>query len=390
MKIAKAKTMWISSLNSCTSLSASSITPCAASHHAQRGGGWNRMHSLRSQPAILEARGFPALIRPGKAFSAPVRDGADTARGKGLFRAVAENILCRPGDIRYTVNSKLFHETASKEIDAHGANPQPPRPAVDCRAIAPDSGGNAMKTVIAEELDAFIDKYCATRGIARIWQQPIVRYADARHPAFAKLKTVAFADHAMPEDFLEQPRAVVSYFLPFIRDIAESNVSNQATSAVWAEAYLVTNRMAADANLGIAETVRRLGHRAAPPENIGFDPIILKSRWSQRHVAWIAGHGSFGLNNMLIGEKGCCGRYFSVITSLPVATDLPVAEEYCLYRKKGVCKVCVKRCFSGALTETGFDRTRCFAVCRENERTYKDAEVCGKCVVGLPCTFRRP
>lgn len=247
-----------------------------------------------------------------------------------------------------------------------------------------------MKTLITDSLDTFIDSYCAKQGLARLWHKPIVRFADAGHPAFAELKKVAFAEHAMPGDFLDRPRIVVSYFLPFVKEVADSNLQGEPTSAVWANTYLVTNRMAVDCNLHIAGVVRERGYRATPPENIGFDPVILKSRWSQRHVAWIAGHGSFGINNMLIGEQGCCGRYFSVVTDLPDAADQPVREEYCLYKKKGVCKVCVKRCFSGALTENGFDRTQCYAVCRVNEATYKDAEVCGKCVVGLPCSFRRP
>lgn len=32
------------------------------------------------------------------------------------------------------------------------------------------------------------------------------------------------------------------------------------------------------------------------------------SEWSHRHAAYIAGLGIFGINNMLITNKGCVGR----------------------------------------------------------------------------------
>lgn len=343
-----------------TSLSASSITPFAASHHAQRGGGWYNTG--------INGGGGPFLEN---VFQNPCLTIEPIPWTKGT--AVRRRAAARQMKIRQP--SENIRRRTSEAAPAGAPSRQWRR---------------HMKTLIADSLDAFIDRYCARQGFARLWHRPIVRFADAGHPAFAELKKVAFAEHAMPGDFLDRPRTVVSYFLPFVKEVADSNLQGEPTSAVWANTYLVTNRMAMDCNLHIAGVVRERGYRAAPPENIGFDPVILKSRWSQRHVAWIAGHGSFGINNMLIGEQGCCGRYFSVVTDLSDAADQPVTDEYCLYKKKGVCKVCVKRCFSGALTENGFDRTQCYAVCRVNEVTYKDAEVCGKCVVGLPCSFRRP
>lgn len=40
------------------------------------------------------------------------------------------------------------------------------------------------------------------------------------------------------------------------------------------------------------------------PEVSTFDQNILKSNWSHRHFAKIAGIGTFGINNMLISKNG--------------------------------------------------------------------------------------
>lgn len=247
-----------------------------------------------------------------------------------------------------------------------------------------------MRQTIENALDEFIAEYCAEKALTPLWRSPVVRYGDARHPAFAIFRDIVSADHHFPEDFLAEPTIVVSYFLPFLDSVAASNVQGEPTSREWAEAYLITNAMAVEINNRLAGAVQSLGHRAAVPFNAGFDPGTLTSRWSQRHVAWVCGHGTFGLNNMLIGEKGCCGRYFSIVTNLPINPDRIVTDELCLHKRTGTCKVCVRRCPGGALTETAFDRQRCYGVCRKNEEQYHGAEVCGKCVVGLPCSFRRP
>ena len=64
----------------------------------------------------------------------------------------------------------------------------------------------------------------------------------------------------------------------------------------------------------IIEKIEDMGYKAAVCKVAGdFDNAILKSKWSHRHMARVAGLGTFGINNMLITEEGCCGRYFSIV-----------------------------------------------------------------------------
>jgi hypothetical protein len=49
------------------------------------------------------------------------------------------------------------------------------------------------------------------------------------------------------------------------------------------------------------------------------------SNWSERHSAYIAGLGTFCLSYSLISEKGCAGRYGTVVTDL----DLEPSPDHC-------------------------------------------------------------
>ncbi len=122
------------------------------------------------------------------------------------------------------------------------------------------------------------------------------------------------------------------------------------------------------------------------------------SSWSHRHVAYFAGLGTFGLNNMLITEKGCCGRLGSLVTTAPI--DMHSSPEYglqnhekCLNKTFGNCGLCIGKCVADAYTDHSFDRFRCYAQCLENAQLHCEmgyADVCGKCLVGLPCSYRAP
>lgn len=247
-----------------------------------------------------------------------------------------------------------------------------------------------MERIIGAAVRNFIEQYCAENRIASIWRMPSVKYADARHPGFRELKTVVTENHFMPDDILPDAKAVISYFLPFSEDVIGGNIKGVQASEQWARSYLLTNAMALGLNDHLVVICQKHGFRAAIPKGVGIQPGIVKSYWSQRHIARLAGHGTFGLNNMLITEQGCSGRFFSVITDLTLPTGDIVADERCLYKRDGSCGICFKRCAAGALTPERFDRWKCEEVCSDTMLRYPGADVCGKCTVGLPCSKQCP
>ncbi len=131
----------------------------------------------------------------------------------------------------------------------------------------------------------------------------------------------------------------------------------------------------------------------------------------RRHFAYLAGLGTFGINNMLITRSGGCGRYTTVVTDLDITPGQPLETEYCLYKKNGKCGACLRRCPTAALTATDgighYDRHKCFAILKKNAEAYQDfgisytnedgtgsnsvgSEVCGKCTVHVPCALMAP
>ena len=62
------------------------------------------------------------------------------------------------------------------------------------------------------------------------WKEPLVAYARADDPLFATLKDVASPTHAVPQDFLAEARTVITYSLPFIEKVVESNKTGRFSS----------------------------------------------------------------------------------------------------------------------------------------------------------------
>lgn len=124
-----------------------------------------------------------------------------------------------------------------------------------------------------------------------------------------------------------------------------------------------------------------------------FDKERLLSDCSHRHAAYIAGLGTFGINNMLITEKGCAGRVGTLVTNLKLEASSRDEKENCLNKAGFNCSRCVDRCVNGSLQEDSFDRHKCYELLLENDKLRMESEltdVCGKCCVDLPCSFTAP
>jgi hypothetical protein len=118
------------------------------------------------------------------------------------------------------------------------------------------------------------------------------------------------------------------------------------------------------------------------------------STWSERHVAYISGLGTFGLSGGLITERGQAVRFGSVvvratISPTPRLYDDPFA--YCLFFARGICGACARRCPAGSVAKEGRDKEACARhlepVTQEFvRREYGfDGYGCGLCQTRVPC-----
>ncbi|HVN71295.1 MAG TPA: epoxyqueuosine reductase, partial [Desulfomonilia bacterium] len=189
-----------------------------------------------------------------------------------------------------------------------------------------------MKDLIRHLLEKTAARYISSGPVKTSWQEPLVGYAGATDPLFRHLKQVAHPGHLLPSDLLEGAKTVVAYFLPFTKSIVKSNIEGERPSRQWADAYLETNELIMHINADITAFLGSRGYRTCTvPPTHNFDPITLTSTWSHRHVAYIAGLGTFGLNRMLITERGCCGRLGSLVTDLEITPVKRIEGEYCLH-----------------------------------------------------------
>ena len=82
------------------------------------------------------------------------------------------------------------------------------------------------------------------------------------------------------------------------------------------------------------------------------------SNWAERHVAYVAGLGTFGLSNGLITKIGTAGRFVSLITNMEhevTKRDYNDINDYCNMCRKGIIN-----CPADAISfENGKDHTLC-------------------------------
>ncbi len=252
---------------------------------------------------------------------------------------------------------------------------------------------NEIREIITDIFDKEAGRLEFSRGF--IWETPLVACADAEDRLFNELKRVVSQDHLMPSDLLPDAQSVIVYFIPFKPEVSKSNIENfPFASRMWAEAYVVTNTLIGAINQEFSRFLASNGYKAAvTPATHNFDEVRLISRWSHKHIAYIAGLGTFGLHHLLITEKGCCGRLGSLVTTASVKPTPRPSIEYCLEKSGQRCSKCLNRCPVGALQDDNFNRHLCYDQLLKNDHIYKElplTDVCGHCSCGVPCSHGLP
>jgi len=237
------------------------------------------------------------------------------------------------------------------------------------------------------------------------YDAPLMGCAAADDPIFRQIQTdpkILGPVFRLPEEWLPGARSVISFFLPYSREIRDSNVSNLGTPSdewlharVEGQAFLMEVCRELEALLQ-AEGYRTLVPAGHPdfyyiqePQRQERGEPVYASSWSERHVAFAAGLGTFGLSKHIITEKGVCGRFGSVITDAPIdPTPRPYTEpyEYCTF-----CGACSFRCPVNAISvEKGKDILTCAAFVEDTRVTYAPRYGCGKCQLAVPCSTGIP
>lgn len=240
-----------------------------------------------------------------------------------------------------------------------------------------------------QQIERLINRIIATQGNP-IYREPLIGYARADDPLFNDFRKVVGPNHFLPMDLLPDAQTVIAFFIPFQKQIIETNRRDGLASREWAEAYIATNKLISQICNELKSFFNLQGvlFESQLP-TYAFDRELLISNWSHRHVAYACGLGSFGRNNLLITAKGSGGRFGSGVLNValePNPMAKPVHE--CLGTTKS-CRYCETICPVNAFQPGHFDRNSCYRQCLLNDTMYPDLElcdVCGKCATG-PCSF---
>lgn len=239
----------------------------------------------------------------------------------------------------------------------------------------------------------------------KIFNEPIFGVSSADDEYFRLLKNPSIIGNhfLLPEEWLPGSKTVISFFLPFTEDVRSSNrIDRLWPSEGWGHGYiegqilvkelskfLASELVEAGYNSLIPYTDSRYWTQNMPKEDSVHPELSFTSNWSERHVAFVSGLGTFGLSKGIITEKGMAGRLSSIITELyltPTKRKYSDILEYC-----SMCGSCIINCPPRAITmEDGKNHIRCSKYLNAITKKYKSRRGCGKCQVNVPCESRIP
>jgi len=272
--------------------------------------------------------------------------------------------------------------------------------------------------VIIQEVQDFVAQNPGNRdsrlGGMPYFEEPLVGFADAHDPLFETFKDIIGDFHLTPVEVLDRffpdhegswdGASVISWILPIARSVRESNRRETRCSS---EAWLITKTFGEEFNIKLAEHMASFlteqGFYALVPPLSPFFEIVMTedagfaANWSERHVAYVAGLGTFSLSGALITERGAAMRCASVITNLqlqPTPRSYTDFREYCLFYSANSCGKCISRCPGGAISEEGHNKELCMIHCasvsQEIEGHTGGMPGCGLCQTAVPCEAKKP
>ena len=255
--------------------------------------------------------------------------------------------------------------------------------------------------------NAIKESYALEKSLVGIpfFDAPLVGTAAADDPIFLEFQNnpaIIGPAFMVPEQWLPGAKSVISFFLPFTEDFRNSNTDFLTDpSHAWCHGRKEGQAFLIEACEDIAKWLRDAGYEAVipavepkcksdcDPERIGLGQPMCVNSWSERHVAFAAGLGTFGLAKHIITKKGVCGRLGSIITTAPLeVTPRPYTEpyEYCTF-----CGACARRCPAKAISvEKGVDMLACNARMAEIRAKNTPKHGCGLCQLKLPCSTKIP
>jgi epoxyqueuosine reductase len=225
----------------------------------------------------------------------------------------------------------------------------------------------------------------------QIFDLPIIGIASAEDDLFDRLKEVKVVGnhHLSPKEWFPEAKSIISYFLPFTETVRKGNRIIGQPAKEW----LYGRYEGEIFNDALRKMLTDWFHEKkikaiSPGIDLRFKVLNMKSNWSERHIAYIAGLETMRLSCSIITKKGSAGRLGSIIVESKLKKTTRTyrsINEYCI-----MCGSCIFRCPPMAITEERKDHSICKDYYDRTLTRYKPRYGCGKCQTAVPCEKKIP
>jgi len=248
------------------------------------------------------------------------------------------------------------------------------------------------------------------------WDTPLIGFAAGNDPLFESYKELIGDFYWTPNEVMQltypdetfdaDQLSIICWILPQTdRTLIDQRKAEKLPASRWIHSRHYGEQFNEHLRATVRDTFIKAGIKAVAPviqPEFGYrqsDNFGLASNWSERHTAFVAGLGTFGLSDGFITERGKAVRIGSVIVDARITPDVRPFDSHtanCLWYAKGTCGVCIKRCPVNAISSAGHDKKACFKYIREVTAPYSEKVLgtwetpCGLCQVKIPCERRNP
>jgi epoxyqueuosine reductase QueG len=250
----------------------------------------------------------------------------------------------------------------------------------------------------------------------KIFDMPLVGFSSGLDPLYDEYKShigsfyftplELFAKSFPGKQYTAEGLTVVSWIIP---STAATRREHGAKERYPSERWVRTRDLGEKFNNAIrshvVEQLKAVGVKAVAPllapqwARCNEGPYGPCSNWSERHAAYTAGLGTFGLCDGLITPVGKAVRIGSVIAAVQIPPSTRPYDDhhaYCLHFTENICRKCIPRCPVKALSEEGHEKKRCMQYTEQTMNKYIrekygfETYACGLCQCDVPCTDKIP